>query len=132
MKPIFLLAASACCTLVTGCAGMRSEVLPAFPPEAQALDAQALKARLSGRSFTVYPPSGGRWDTTYAADSRFTLRLPSGVTGVGRWRTEEGSRVCVDYERDFPSGCSEVREKAGQLYLKRGATGEVFLLEPRS
>jgi hypothetical protein len=129
MKLITYLALSGSCALAAGCA-TQPEVPKAFPPEASALSAVALQDRLSGRAFTVRLARGGSADLDYGADGRYRIRLSSGESDQGRWRTEEG-RVCVTYEGRFPSGCSEMRATADRLYTKRGSTGEVLVLAPR-
>jgi predicted small secreted protein len=123
-------ALSACCALVAGCAASGAGQVRDFPPDAQTLSAQALKDRLSGRSFTVRLASGGSADLDYGADGRYRIRLSSGESDQGRWRAEDG-RTCVTYEGRFPSGCSAVRATADRLYTQRASTGEVLLLIPR-
>jgi hypothetical protein len=129
MKLITCFAVSAGCAIAAGCA-TQPDVPKTFPPDAQALSAAALQERLSGRAFTVRPARGGSADLDYGADGRYRIRLSSGESDQGRWRTEDG-RTCVTYEGRFPSGCSEMRATADRLYTKRGSTGEVLVLTPR-
>jgi hypothetical protein len=121
---------SGCCAIAAGCAGPQPNVSREFPPDATPIGAQALKDRLSGRSFTVRLAGGGAADLNYGADGRYSIRLSSGESDQGSWRTEE-SRVCVTYKGHFPSGCAQVHATADRLYSKRANTGEVLLMIPR-
>ena len=100
-----------------------------FPSEAQPMPAKALHERLSGKAFVGYSMGMG-WETRHHEDGRFQMRLTNGESDQGRWRTED-SRVCWEFEGKFPSGCSEVRADARQLYLKRVSTGEIVVMKPR-
>jgi hypothetical protein len=130
MKPFTYIVMSGCCALAAGCATPPSDLPKEFPPDARPIGAQALKERLSGRSFTVRLARGGAADVHYGADGRYRILLNSGESDQGSWRTEEG-RACVTYEGRFPSGCSEMRATADRLYTKRGSTGEVLVLTPK-
>ncbi len=130
MKLFTHLVMSSCCAIAAGCATPQPEVPKEFPPAAQPIGAQALKERLSGRSFTARQANGFGWEIRYAADGRFTMWTNSGHSDRGRWRTED-NRACLEFEGSFPSGCSAMRASPDRLYLKRGSTGEVMALDAK-
>jgi len=101
-----------------------------FAPEAQPITANALQERLAGKTYTATAASGIGWEMRYEASGRMQMTLSNGAADGGRWRTED-SRLCTVFEGNFPSGCSEVRAGAKQLYLKRASTGEVVVLTPK-
>jgi hypothetical protein len=130
MKLLSRIVISGCCAIAAGCATTPSDVPKNFPPDAQPVGAEALKERLSGRSFTARQANGFGWEIRYAADGRFSMWTNNGNSDRGRWRTED-SRVCLAFEGSFPSGCSVMRASPSRLYLKRGSTGEVMALEAK-
>jgi hypothetical protein len=101
-----------------------------FPADSQDITAPALQSRLAGKTYTARTANGVGWETRYEADGRMNMRLSNGSTDQGRWRTED-NRLCIDFEGQFPSGCSEMRADAQRLYLKRGSTGEIVALTPK-
>lgn len=111
--------------LLTACTTLPT----AFPPEAQAITANALQERLSGKAFQAQLAGGMQWAIQYGADGRMSMRAGKGAD-KGRWRTED-NKVCVDFEGSFPSGCSEMRADPRRLYLQRASTREVVILTPR-
>ncbi len=119
--------ALALCAMAAGCATPSPP--KEFPPGAQQIPAQALKDRLSGRSYTARLSNRTGWHMAYGADGSFRMRTSDGNSDQGRWRTED-SRMCVAFEGPFPSGCSEMRADDKLLYLQRRGTGEVVALEP--
>lgn len=117
-----------CCAIAAGCAAPGSGVSRDFPPDAQPIAAQALKERLSGRSFTASQANGIGWDMNYGVDGRFTMQTSNGHSDQGRWRTED-NKLCIAFEGQFPSGCSEMRASPNRLHLKRASNGEVVALD---
>lgn len=101
-----------------------------FAPEAQPIAAKSLQDRLAGKTYTARVANGIGWEMRYEASGRMQMTVSNGTADGGRWRTED-SRLCIDFEGSFPSGCSEVRADAKQLYLKRASTGEVVVLTPK-
>ncbi len=121
----YLIVTAAVCVL-TACA----TAPPGFPPVAQPITAKALHERLVGKNYLGQTAKGQGWDIHYAADGRLQMRVSSGESDQGRWRTED-NRLCVDFEGKFPSGCSEMRADTGRLYLQRVSTGEIVVLTPK-
>jgi len=101
-----------------------------FPSDAQPIAAQALHERLASRAFTARVAGGATWEIRYEANGRMQMTVSNGMADAGRWRTED-NRLCVDFDGKFPSGCSEVRADAKQLYLKRASNGEIVALTPK-
>jgi hypothetical protein len=97
-----------------------------FPSDAQTLTAQALKDRLEGHAFKANLQDGSSWRLQFKSKYIY-VNISSGANDSGTWRTEDG-KLCVEYQR-FPSGCSEMRGSAKDLYFKRASTGEVVLFE---
>lgn len=109
--------------LLTACASLPTS----FPPEAQPISARDLEARLAGKTYVASNPG---WRIAYGAQGQLDLTLDNGRSAKGRWRAED-SRLCIDFESTFPSGCSEMRASPGQLYLRRTANREVVVLTPQ-
>lgn len=99
-----------------------------FPSEAQAIAAQALKDRLSGRVFKARLHDQTGWRLQFKGDYIY-LNISTGASDSGRWHTEDG-QLCVEYQQRFPSGCSVIRASDSVIYLQRGSTGEVVVLSP--
>ena len=114
-----LIVAIGCVALLAGCAS--------YPPDAHPIDAKALHERLAGKTYTARTATGMGWEMRYGPDGRLNMELSNGDADKGRWRAEEG-RLCIDFEGKFPSGCSEVRADAKQLYFKRGSNNEIVVL----
>ena len=98
----------------------------AFPAEAVPITAEALKQRLTGKSFTIKPAAGEEMRLQYQESNAF-INIGS-ANDSGKWRAE-GSTLCQDWRR-FPVSCSEVRLLGDVMYLKR-STGEVVVLQPK-
>jgi hypothetical protein len=118
--------ALAVCAIAAGCA--TTSPPQDFPAEAKVIKAPALTDRLSGRAYTAHPSNGKVWKMNFGTDGRFNITTGEGQSDKGRWRVED-SRLCVEYEGQFPSGCSEMRAGDKMLYLKRSSTGEVVAFE---
>jgi len=101
-----------------------------FPPEAQPLAGQALEQRLTGKVYTAKVFTGVKWRLQFRGEYLY-VNLSSGPNDTGRWRID-GTRMCVEYQNRFPSGCSEMRASPDRLYLKRASDGEVVELQPAS
>lgn len=112
---------ASCAMLLVACAS--------YPPEAQPIAAKALQERLAGKAFVGSTRNGMGWEMRYGTDDRMSMDVSGSYAGSdkGRWRTED-SRLCIDYEGAFPSGCSEIRADAKHLYLKRERNGEIVKL----
>lgn len=122
MKKLTFIAICACTVLLGACAS--------FPPEAQPIPAKALQERLAGKTYTARVANGVGWEMRYEANGRMQMKVSNGTSDGGRWRTED-NRLCIEFEGQFPSGCSEVRADGKQLYLKRASNGEVVALTPK-
>lgn len=121
------LCASAGAAVVCGSAFAQAQD---FPPDARALNAAELSERLNGHIWDARLADGSTWRMDFKSTSGYVFMDTSrGQRDTGKWRAEDG-RVCFEFRR-FPSGCSEWRDAAGQLYLKRSTTGEVVPLQKR-
>lgn len=109
--------------LLTACANLPTS----FPPDAQPISARELETRLAGTSYVAKSPG---WRINYGAQGQMELTLNNGQSAKGRWRAED-SRLCIDFENTFPSGCSEMRAGHGKLYLRRNVNREVVVLTPQ-
>lgn len=98
-----------------------------FPTGSQDITAKDLQQRLAGKTYTARIANDVGWEMRYGTDGRMAMDVSNGTADKGRWRTED-NRLCVDFEGKFPSGCSEMRADAKQLYLKRHSTGEIVAL----
>lgn len=124
MKHVASTVATVVGLVLAGCA------TPTFAPEAQPVTAKALQERLAGRTYTARIANGIGWEMRYEPQGLMHMTVSNGTADRGRWRTED-NRLCVDFEGQFPSGCSEVRADAKQLYLKRASNGEIVALTPK-
>lgn len=124
MKHVASTVATVVGLVLAGCA------TPTFAPEAQPVTAKALQERLAGKTYTARIANGIGWEMRYEPQGLMHMTVSNGTADRGRWRTED-NRLCVDFEGQFPSGCSEVRADASWLYLQRGSTGEIVVLTPK-
>ena len=99
-----------------------------FPADAQPLAAAAVSERVSGKVIHVQPAQGPSWRLEYRNGGYAYLDTANGFRDTGRWRVEDG-KLCTEWKK-APSGCNEVRESGGTLYLKR-ISGEVVTLVAR-
>lgn len=111
-----------------GCESLLA-ICVAFPPEAHAISAMALHARLAGMAYTTRTPQGQRWEMRFGADGNMHMAVSDGRAGQGLWRAED-SRLFMDIEATYPSVSAEVRADAKRLYLQCRETGSVVTLEP--
>ena len=98
-----------------------------FPGEATPFTSDALKARISGKTFTVKPAEGPEYRVQFQA-SHVYLDVGS-FQDSGPWKIE-GSSVCMEFKR-AKSGCSEFRMVGDLLYTKRASNGEVVIMRPQ-
>ena len=98
-----------------------------FPDEAVPLTSEALKQRLTGKTFLIKPVVGA--DLRIEYQDAYAFINVGGTSDSGKWRIE-GSSVCVDW-RKFPPSCSEARLVADTIYIKRANNGEVVALMPK-
>lgn len=101
---------------------------PSFPPDAQPVAAETLKARLLGKSFVAKTARGGEMRLQYKDDFVYINAGPTNDSG--RWRVE-GSQLCIDWNRIPNSGCSEARMAGDIVYITRVSNGEVIRLDER-
>lgn len=98
----------------------------AFPEGAALLAPQALHAAISGKDFAVSPAQGPAWRLRFKADGSFYLSAGN-YSDSGQWSIKE-STMCQQTLKI--TGCNEVRQKDGVLYMQRGS-GEVVSLQPK-
>lgn len=99
-----------------------------FPPEAQAVSAQALQAALTGKEFHVPLADGSWWRLHFQPGGIWAITTNRGHKNDGTWRVE-GSQMCSEPKKARAS-CNEMRLLGDTLYLKRDS-GEVAKFEPR-
>ncbi len=104
-----------------------------FPPEAVALDAAALQARLVGPTWGGQMRTGAHIEMVFKDNGTVFYQARSGpypISDQGKWRVA-GSQLCVEW-RKSPNWCSETRQGAGgALMLLRESDGSVLVMEPR-
>jgi hypothetical protein len=98
-----------------------------FPADARPLSAAAMTERVSGKVIQAQPAQGPSWRLDYRDSGYVYLDTANGFRDTGRWRVEDG-KLCAEWKK-ATSGCNEVRESGGTLYLKR-MNGEVITLVP--
>lgn len=98
----------------------------AFPDGAEPLAPQALREALADKVFSITPAKGSAWRWEFKANGYFFLNVGS-FSNSGKWSTKESS-VCQDTGKS--TGCNEMRQKDGTLYLKRD-NGEIVTFTPQ-
>ena len=98
-----------------------------FPSGAEPLTQEALKHRLTGKTFVAKPTVGDEVRTEY--QDTFAYINVGGTSDSGKWRIE-GSSICVEWRKIRPS-CSEMRLAGDVLFVKRANNGEVMALVPK-
>lgn len=98
----------------------------AYPESAEPLAQDALHAALADKVFAVTPAQGTKWQFRFKADGRYFLSVGN-YSDSGQW-TAQNSSLCLNSNRN--TGCNEMRQKDGVLYLKRDS-GEVVAFQPR-
>nr|WP_329691193.1 hypothetical protein [Caldimonas sp.] len=97
-----------------------------FPAGSTELTADALRARLVGKTFSFKPVVGNHVRIEYKDVYAF---VNVGATSdSGKWRVE-GSSVCNEWTK-LPHTCSAFRLANDVLYVKRANNGEVVALTP--
>ena len=98
-----------------------------FPPDAVPFASDALKERMSGKTFSFVSAAGDAVRIQYQASyAYFNIGR---VSDSGKWSVE-GSSICYDWKK-YPRGCSEHRKAGELIYVKRNGTGEVVLLQQK-
>ena len=97
-----------------------------FPADALRVNAETLRARLSGKVFRVKPADGSSWRIEYKANGYAFIDISNGFRDTGSWHVEDG-KLCSDWHR-ANGGCSEARLKGESIYIKRVSNGEVIAL----
>jgi len=123
-----------CAAALFTCLGASAQTPPAsapmdYPPEVQAIPAQALTELLGGQVWTARLANGTTWRMDYNRSGYMFTDVSTGGRDTAKWRTEDG-RVCHEFRGSFPSGCNEYKLAGNKLYLKRG-NGEIVPLEKR-
>ena len=98
-----------------------------FPADTQALAADGVTRKISGKTFDWQMKNGTKVRLEYKSNGYVFVNAP-GYANSGPWRVEE-SRIC-SHMRGAAASCNEVREQGQRLYLKRD-NGEVIALDPR-
>jgi hypothetical protein len=120
---------------VATCVAALSQAQPApaapdFSEGSARPSAAQLSQRLAGNVFVATLANGVTWRMDYASSAGYVFfDISNGARDTAKWRAEEG-RVCYEFQRAFPSGCSEYRIVEDKLFLRRG-TGEVLALEKK-
>jgi hypothetical protein len=123
------IAVAHCLFLLTAAALAQAPAVPVeFPPEAQALSAQALQAHLTGKEFHVPLADGSWWRLQFQSGGIWAITTNRGHKNDGTWHVE-GSQMCSEPKKARAS-CNEMRLLGDSLYLKRDS-GEVVKFEPR-
>lgn len=118
----FAIIAALCCTAA------HSQAPTDFPAGAQPPTASQLAERLGGQVYTAKLGNGVTWRMDYKSSGYMFFDISPGGRDTAKWRTEDG-KACFEFRGAFPSGCTEFRVSGDTLYLKRGSTGEVVMLE---
>ena len=102
-----------------------------FPAGAVPFEADALKQRLTGKTFRSRGADGREFQVQYQDQYAYVdVYLPAGtMQDSGPWRVE-GSSACVQWQK-VKSGCSEFRLVGDVLYTKRASNGEVVVMTPK-
>jgi hypothetical protein len=111
---------------------LAQELQATFPPDATPIEEAVLKAKLSGKTFTMPGANKNHVRVEYRENGWAYLNT-IGTYGAfntsGRWRVE-GTILHVDWNR-LPKGGGEVRLHEGSLYLKRFSDDQVVQLTPQ-
>ena len=97
-----------------------------YPEGAEPLTQDALHAALADKVFSITPARGPKWQWTFKPDGQFYLSAGN-YSNSGKWSAKDSS-LCQESVRT--TGCHEVRQKDGVLYLKRDS-GEVISFQPK-
>ncbi len=124
------IAAAACCGFALASqaqTGAPAAPSPAFPATAQTPTAAELSTHLGGKVFKGQTSAGQGWRLEFKTSGYVYANISNGAYDHGNWRSEDG-KLCVAYQRVFPSGCAEVRIAPQTLYMLR-STGEIVSLQ---
>ncbi|MBN9367656.1 MAG: hypothetical protein J0H59_11565 [Comamonadaceae bacterium] len=121
-----LLRASAAAMALLGASTAATAQTTTYPDGAEPLTPEALHAALADKVFSTTPAQGPKWQWQFKSDGQFYLSVGN-YSDAGKWSTKESS-LCLDSVKSM--GCSEMRQKDKQLYLKRN-TGEVISFQPK-
>ena len=112
----------ACASAQTGPAeAMHKE----FPPGVSSMSAQGIESAVANGLFRARFADGVQLRYQFKGQYLY-LDTSRGARDTGRWTAQDG-QLCVEF-RQFPSGCSEIRQEGEYLWLKRASTGEVIRL----
>lgn len=112
--------------LLVPAAALAQNAMPTeFPADATPIAADALQKQLAGKVYRAKVFDGNTWRIEYNSNGYMFINTGTGFSDSGKWRTEE-SKLCGEWQK-ARSGCSEVRTKGNDFYVKRH-TGEVVLL----
>lgn len=101
---------------------------PDFSDGAPRPSAAQLEQRLAGQVFTATLANGVRWRMDYRSSVGYVFfDISNGARDTAKWSAHEG-KVCYQFQKAFPSGCTEYRFLGETLYFKR-ASGEVVALQ---
>lgn len=109
------------------CAAAASAQVTDFPADAKPMEPEALKERLTGKTFHVAPASGAPWRLQFLGTGYYFVNAGN-FSDKGTWRVE-ASRLCTA-PSTRPAACNEMRLAGDALHLKRDS-GEVVKFEPR-
>lgn len=120
------LSACAVAMALLGASAAATAQTTAYPEGAELLTQDALRAALADKVFAITPAQGPAWQWTFKPDGQFYLSAGN-YSNSGKWSAKDSS-LCQESFRT--TGCNEVRQKDGVLYLKRDS-GEVVTFRPR-
>ena len=96
-----------------------------FPAGVSSLSAQGVEAAVTNGLFRARFADGVQMRYQFKGQYLY-LDTSRCARDTGRWTAQDG-QLCVEF-RQFPSGCSEIRQEGEYLWLKRASTGEVIRL----
>ena len=120
------LSACAMALALLGASAVVGAQTTAYPEGAEPLAQDALRAALADKVFSITPAQGPKWQWSFKSDGQFYLSAGN-YSNSGKWSARDSS-LCQESIRT--TGCNEVRQKDGVLYLKRDS-GEVITFQPK-
>jgi len=105
-----------------------STVAIEFPPGAETMAEDAIRARFSGKVVRMQFAAGPQIRIDVRANGYMHGDASTGWRDTGRWHVK-GSAWCDDWQRSQTAGgCNEVRLADGMLLLKRRSNGEIVAI----
>lgn len=130
MKQALRLVAAATASCLAAMLQAQSLTAPDFSEGAPHPSAAQLEERLAGNIFTATLANGVHWRMDYRSTAGHVFfDISTGARDTARWSAQEG-KVCYQFQKAFPSGCTEYRLLGDRLYFKR-SSGEVVALEKK-